>query len=151
MSAAIQYRDAGCRQYFRDWRWFLKTSQTARWLVDPETGDSYVPFDRIRDQRNEDARYKAYADEPTPGQLFIGNGAEIQLLDVESLLPQLIVTPPSNQQPFRLAFVMEKSSVADILDPIAQEVKADLVPVTGELSTHEFMKWHPALPPMVAR
>ena len=84
--------------------------------------------------RNEDARYKAYADEPTAGEVYIDNGEEIELLAVESLLPQLIVTPPINQQPFRLAFVMEKSSVAAILDRIAQEVKADLVPVTGELS-----------------
>jgi DNA topoisomerase VI subunit B len=117
----------------KDWRWFLKTAKYTRWLVD-DTGGSYVPFSRISDNRNREARYIAYADTPHVGTISVTAGDDIDLPNFESLLPTLTSHPPGNRQPFRLAFVTEKFSIADELDALAQEVKADLVPMTGESS-----------------
>jgi len=111
-------------------------SKAARWL-------GYVSFDRIRDERNE------------PAALFGTNGAPIvsrgarrfavsagdmaaEVPALEEMLPTLSLRGGTSPcQPFRIAFIGEKSSLGDVLRPIAQEVGAELLLSSGDCSeTH---------------
>ncbi len=49
-------------------------------------------------------------------------------------MPALIGTPPVVQQPYRIILIGEKSSLAEVLEPIAQQVKGELLLPTGEAS-----------------
>jgi hypothetical protein len=47
-------------------------------------------------------------------------------------LPHLSVLPPLGAQPYRIIFIGEKSSLADVLRPIAERVDGELLLPTGE-------------------
>jgi hypothetical protein len=47
-------------------------------------------------------------------------------------LPHLSVLPPFGAQPYRIVFIGEKSSLADVLRPIAEMVNGELLLPTGE-------------------
>jgi hypothetical protein len=49
-----------------------------------------------------------------------------------TLLPRLEVIAPSGKQPYRIIFIGEKSSLADVLRPIAERVHGELLLPTGE-------------------
>lgn len=117
-----------------DWTWLTeKAAKCARWL-------GYVAFDRIRDERNEppelfspnsfsssvrDARQLAIH----PGESLIAD-----LPRVKRLLPYLSWrgSPVAPRQPFRIVLIGEKSSLGDVLRPIASEVGGELLLPTGE-------------------
>src|SRR3954470_3764836 len=111
-------------------------SKAARWL-------GYVPFDRIRDERNEPATL--YGTDGAPieprgeRRLAVNAGdmdAEVPAL--EHMLPTLSLKGGiSTRQPFRIALIGEKSSLGDVLRPIAKEVGAELLLSSGDCSeTH---------------
>jgi hypothetical protein len=118
------------------WTWLQRTAaKAARWL-------DYVPFDRIKDERNEPPRLICPGRVPTGGgkrSLTVDRGAgfpEPPLL--ETMLPKLAwKSNVKGNQPYRLIFVAEKSSLGDVLEPLAYEFQADLLLGTGDISdTH---------------
>lgn len=54
--------------------------------------------------------------------------------DPEELLPTVEVANFTGAQPFKLVMVGEKSSLAEVLGPVAASYKADLYLPTGEIS-----------------
>ena len=110
-----------------NWDFVQKAAKAARWL-------GYVPFDRIRDERNAEPEILR-PEHPIStgfGQLYASC-----LLDVpglEAVLPYVSASAPEPLQPYRIIFVGEKSSLRDKLRPLAQEIGAELVLPTGEAS-----------------
>jgi hypothetical protein len=110
------------------WIWLqTKAAKAARWL-------GYVPFDRIVDERNEGPRVIAYAPSPCPGEGYLTAEFDIELPPVATLLPHLGGTPPIVQQPYRIIIIGEKSSLAEVLEPITQDVGGTLLLPAGEAS-----------------
>lgn len=113
---------------FDCWAWLQnKASKAARWL-------GYVPHERIRDERNEPPRVIAYAPLPSSGLGCLSAGAGIDLPVLDGLIPDIAGNPPVAQQPYRIIMIGEKSSLAEVLLPIATEVEATLLLPTGEAS-----------------
>jgi hypothetical protein len=120
-----------------NWRWLKEdASKAARWL-------GYVPFYQIRDERNEPAELYG-----TDGAIIEPRGmrrlaaspgdmaAEVPALS--EMLPTLSLKGgTSPRQPFRIALIGEKSSLGEVLRPIAQEVGAEPLLSSGDCSeTH---------------
>ncbi len=116
----------------QNWDW-LSTSaaKAARWL-------GYVPFDRIRDERNAEAQLfiPEYHD-PDPG-LFRGTKVELPEI-AEDLMPRFHAFF-SARQAFRIALIAEKASVTPVLRPVAERIGGELLAMTGELSDTRICK-----------
>jgi hypothetical protein len=114
-----------------DWISLSETAaKAARWLGLKAGG---VPlFERIVDERNEEPYiYVPEFDNPTP---IVCAGQYLELgLPVQ---PELILdcAPWPVIQPNRIVMVGEKTSLKEVLDPIARQCKTELVLPTGELS-----------------
>jgi len=116
-----------------DWEWLAEEAmKAARWL-------GYVPFDRISDKRNaEPIIHRARASpEPTARNLY----ASVWTPPIAVDLGEIYVTEPMGQltgfdreQPSALVIFGEKSSLEDVLLPIAQRYGADLFLGPGEIS-----------------
>jgi len=112
-----------------DWTWLLeRASKAARWL-------GYVPFERIRDERNAapdiyvpDARALGT---PYVSAHVYSDGDEPPEQPALSLVFSGFHPP---DQPYRVALIAEKSSVGDVLRPLAQEIGAELILPTGEIT-----------------
>jgi hypothetical protein len=113
--------------------WLELALKAARWLV-------YVPFDRISDNRNsEPVRYRSNTPTGRPMRIasagvdWFGKEAfGLGMLHVARPHPSLLdFTRP---QPYALAIFGEKSSLEDVLEPIARRFGADLYLGTGETS-----------------
>jgi DNA topoisomerase VI subunit B len=110
------------------WIWLQnKASKAARWL-------GYVPFERIRDERNEAPRLISYAPPASPGYGLLTTEFAVELPEIGDLLPRLSGSAPVVAQPYRIILVGEKSSLGEVLEPIAQEVRGELLLPTGEIS-----------------
>jgi Histidine kinase-, DNA gyrase B-, and HSP90-like ATPase len=110
------------------WIWLqTKAAKAARWL-------GYVQFERIRDERNEPPRVISYADPQSDGEGYLARGSGIDLPEPDALLPRLGGVKPVGVQPNRIILIGEKSSLAEVLEPIAQQVKGELLLPTGEMS-----------------
>jgi hypothetical protein len=109
-----------------DWTWLqAQPSKAARWL-------GYVPFDSIADNRNDPPIiYRPSKPEP---RSFISVGVEVHIPDVDELEPQIGVVDFEARQPYHTVMFGEKSSLADVLVPIAEQYGADLYLPTGEIS-----------------
>jgi hypothetical protein len=106
------------------WDW-LETvaSKAARWL-------GYVSFDRIVDARNEAPIVRvAYAPSPTPG---LRVAAEIEL--PEDLAPTVVLEDWEPRQRYHLVLWGEKTSLDEVLGPLASAYKASLYLPSGEIS-----------------
>jgi hypothetical protein len=114
-----------------DWTWLVeKAAKAARWL-------GHVPFDLIRDERNEPAEtFTADSVRLTdPRELVLNAGEDCETLPaVVSLLPRLSWqgAPIASRQPFNIVLIGEKSSLGEVLRPIAIEVEGELLLPTGE-------------------
>jgi hypothetical protein len=109
-----------------DWQWLITNpAKAARWL-------GYVPFDRIVDQRNAAPIIHRKA-RVTPAA-YLSIGIEVDIPDVADLEP----TPGARgfvaRQAFHFAIFGEKSSLEDVVKPIAEQFEADLYLPTGEIS-----------------
>jgi hypothetical protein len=105
---------------------FLKSASTAaRWL-------GLVPFERIVDKRN--APPQVFVPEHYTPSFGLDRGSDVRVPAVSSLVPRFICNL-SPRQPYRIAFVGEKSSLNPILRPIAERIGAELVLPTGQLSS----------------
>ncbi len=109
-----------------DWLWLSSDAgKAARWL-------GYISFDQIVDQRNtapEITRFTKSA--PWP---YINVGIEVEIPDEDDLVPRVGVSGFDGAQLYKIVFFGEKSSLADVLAPLAREYHADLYLPTGEIS-----------------
>jgi hypothetical protein len=101
-----------------DWLWLSASAgKAARWL-------GYVPFQQIVDQRNTPPTVRVFKRlEPWP---YLTVDVGIDVPPVEELMPTVGAADFEGVQPFKLVIVGEKSSLAEVLEPIATEHKADL-------------------------
>ncbi len=109
-----------------NWTWLSeKAAQAARWL-------GYLAFEQIIDQRNEPPQIIEYqAPNPTP-VLDLG-GVQVELPEfIED--PQVYLADVRGVQPYKLVFYGEKSSLGEVLAPLARHYHADLYLPTGEIS-----------------
>lgn len=110
----------------KDWNWLAdRAAKAARWL-------GYIPFERIVDERNAPPviHHKARV-EP---QSWLSIGLDIEIPDADEIEPQPRVSGFIARQAFHFVIFGEKSSLEDILLPIARRYEADLYITTGEPS-----------------
>jgi hypothetical protein len=109
-----------------DWTWLQSdAAKAARWL-------GYIPFDQIIDQRNSEPTIIPFEQpEPLP---YVTVDFDVEIPDADSLLPKVDAAGFRGVQPYRLVMVGEKSSLEEVLAPIASSYKADLYLPTGEPS-----------------
>jgi hypothetical protein len=116
-----------------DWKWLVDdVMRAARWL-------GYVPFERIVDQRSaEPIIFRA--NDPI-GALFRHLSAGVEMGQVAFEIGPIYINEPEGRlygfdckQPYALAIFGEKSSLEDVLLPIARRCAADLYLGPGEIS-----------------
>lgn len=110
------------------WEWLLKAANSARWL-------GYIPFDDLDDQRNDPPIIRRHPDNG-PGS-FISFGLEVDLPRAEDLEPEIFSFDFTGRQAFRLVLWAEKTSMKQVLAPIAEKYGADLYLSAGELSNSQ--------------
>ncbi len=109
-----------------DWLWLQgDAAKAARWL-------GYIPFDQIVDQRNAEPEVREFS-QPEPWA-YLTVGIDVELPDADDIMPGLSVEDFRGVQTHRVVMVGEKSSLADVLVPIARAHDADLYLPTGEMS-----------------
>jgi hypothetical protein len=109
-----------------DWTWLITNpAKAARWL-------GYIPFDRIIDQRNSPPIIHHKARVRPEAHLSIG--LDVEIPDVEDIEPLPIARGFVVRQAFHFAIFGEKSSLEDVVLPIAEQFEADLYLPTGEIS-----------------
>jgi hypothetical protein len=104
-----------------------EASKAARWL-------NYVAFERIRDERNDPPEIYAvdYSDGSTRAE--VESSHTDPLLDIAAEMPELQFFGSPPIQDYRIVMIGEKSSLRDILDPIAALVHGELILPTGNIS-----------------
>ena len=108
------------------WTWISeKAAKHARWL-------GYVGWDRIHDQRNDAPTVRVWAPEPVDAYLSVD--IDIEIPDVEDLLPTIAIENFVGEQPFKIVLFGEKSSLSPVLAPLAGDRHADLYLASGEIS-----------------
>ena len=110
----------------KDWLWLSGTAgKAARWL-------GYLPFDQITDQRNAAPEVRIFS-QPWP-ESYITVGLDVTIPDADDLIPEVYVRDFTGVQPHKIVFFGEKSSLSDVLAPLAESFQADLYLPTGEIS-----------------
>ncbi len=108
-----------------DWIWLQsKAGKAARWL-------GYIPFEKITDERNSPPVVRAFK-HPEPSSYVSVGGVEIRV--PEELKPRAELDDFRAVQPYKLVLFGEKTSLEEVLAPIAEARKADLYLPTGEAS-----------------
>lgn len=109
-----------------DWTWLSEDAgKAARWL-------GYIPFDQITDQRNAEPEIRQFSRrEPWP---YLTVGLDVQLPAGDDILPEVVLLDFDGTQPCHLVLFGEKSSLSDVLGPVAARFGADLYLPTGEIS-----------------
>ncbi len=101
-----------------DWLWLSgDAGKAARWL-------GYIPFEQIVDQRNAPPVVRIFS-RPDP-RSYITVGIDVQIPEVDEITPQVDIEDFTGVQPYKLALFGEKSSLAEVLGPIAERYRADL-------------------------
>jgi hypothetical protein len=109
-----------------DWTWLANSAgKAARWL-------GYVDFERIVDNRNSDPVIHRKA--RVAPETWVSIGLDITIPDVDDLEPFAGVTGFEGRQPYALTIFGEKTSLEDVLLPIAGRFEADLYLPAGEIS-----------------
>jgi len=111
---------------YKHWETMQKASKAARWL-------GLVAFERIIDERN--APPEIYVPGVTPISTGISAGAGCEIpATAEAALPRLHLLGFQGRQTHRIIFYGEKSSLSVVLRPIAEQIGAEMILVTGESS-----------------
>lgn len=114
----------------KSWALLESASNAARWL-------GHIPFDQIRDQRNDAPTVRIF-EEPDPWP-YLTVGINVDIPRAEDITPKLGVEDFTGKQPHKLVMVGEKSSLDDVLSPIAAEFEADVYLPSGDISsTHVY-------------
>jgi hypothetical protein len=107
-----------------DWLWLSgDAGKAARWL-------GYIPRDQIADQQNSPPEIREY--EPPIPAAFLSTELNIEI--PYDITPTLYTDDFRGTQPYKLVLFGEKSSLHDVLSPIAEDYEADLYLPTGEIS-----------------
>jgi hypothetical protein len=109
-----------------DWLWLAEQcGKAARWL-------GYMAFDQIVDQRNSPPVVRLFkAKTPTP---YLNVGVDVEIPEAAELMPRVGCRDFKGVQPYKLVIFGEKSSLEDVLAPIARDHQCDLYLPTGEIS-----------------
>jgi hypothetical protein len=109
-----------------DWLWLSETcGKAARFL-------GYLPFDQIVDQRNTPPTVRVLElDEP---RAYVRVGVEVDIPDADDIEPRVAASGFEAVQAYKIVIAGEKSSLDDVLGPIAESYGADLYLPTGEMS-----------------
>ena len=86
----------------------------------------------IVDQRNTAPVVQVF-ERPTP-EPYLNIGVDVDIPDADELDPTIGVAGFRGVQPYKLVLFGEKSSLGDVLTPIARTYQADLYLPTGEIS-----------------
>jgi hypothetical protein len=99
----------------------------ARWL-------GYVPFERLVDNKNDEPIVRLAPSRDSSTAYVWSAGLDIAELDADEIgvFAGLLNFEP--RQPYRLAFFGEKTSLDDVLAPLAEEFNADLYLTGGQIS-----------------
>jgi hypothetical protein len=109
-----------------NWVWLVDGgAKAARWL-------GYVPWEKIVDQRNASPVVRIF--KPTVPWPYLNVGIEIDIPDAGDIEPTLGLADFVGVQPYKLVLVGEKSSLDEVLAPIAARYEADLYLPTGNIS-----------------
>jgi hypothetical protein len=92
----------------------------------------YIPFDQVVDQRNAEPAVRIFR--PSVPWHFLNVGIEADIRDAATIEPKVGALGFDARQAYKLVLVGEKSSLEDVLGPIAQSHGADLYLPTGEIS-----------------
>lgn len=99
-----------------DWIWLSEIAlKAARWL-------GYIPFDRFRDRRN--AAPIIHRRPRMPSHAWVA--AELSNIDVDDIEPKPRTAAFVTRQAFQFVIFGEKSSLEDVLLPLAEKREADL-------------------------
>jgi hypothetical protein len=109
-----------------DWLWMSeKAAKAARWL-------GYLPFEQIIDQRNAPPIVRPFErDELEP---YLSVGVEVEIPGAADLKPSVGIAGFEGRQRHKLVLWGEKSSLEEVLAPLAEAHEADLYLPTGEIS-----------------
>jgi hypothetical protein len=112
-----------------EWDWLVNdAAKAARWL-------GHIPFDQIVDARNAEPIIRpAVSRSLLRPQAHISVGLDVEVPDAVDIEPWVYVDPFEVPQPYRIVFYGEKTSLEEILDPLAARVSADLYLPAGELT-----------------
>jgi hypothetical protein len=108
-----------------DWPWLGGVSNVARFL-------GYVPWDQIADERNAEPTLRLWR--PPQPKGYVTVEFELAVPSAEDLEPYVGIEEFRGKQPYHLALIGEKSSLDDVLGPIAERYQADLYLPTGNIS-----------------
>jgi hypothetical protein len=108
------------------WEWLQgDAAKAARWL-------GYIPFEQIADQRNAEPTVRLF--ERIEPEAYVTVDFTVYIPDADALLPRVGVDGFDGIQPYRIILMGEKSSLDEVLSPIAAQYGADLYLPTGEPS-----------------
>jgi hypothetical protein len=103
-----------------------RASKAGRWL-------GYVPFDRIKDERNSPPEIFVPEALPARGAVSLRAGEPVYVPGIaDDLMPDLAWNGKVPRQPYRIVIIGEKSSLGEVLRPIAQAHEAELLLPSGE-------------------
>ena len=109
-----------------DWTWLGGSAlKAARWL-------GYIPFEWIKDERSDDpVRQVWLPSDPNPR---IDTNFAVAVPTLGDITPTAALDDFHGEQPYHIVMVNEKSSLFDVLAPLADQYQADLYCMTGEVS-----------------
>jgi hypothetical protein len=108
------------------WHWLVDTAAKAsRWL-------GYIDFDRITDNRN--AGPIIHRKARVQPRAFLSIGLDVDIPDADDIEPLPVAVGFTARQAFHFVIFGEKSSLEDIVAPIAASYETDLYLPTGEIS-----------------
>jgi hypothetical protein len=107
--------------------WLGDAASYARWL-------GYVDFERIVDAKNAEPVVRPAPEIEDPAPRVMSYGLEIDELDADTLTIEAGLTGFAPRQPYRLTIFGEKTSLEDVLGPLAEEFGADLYLTGGQIS-----------------
>jgi hypothetical protein len=116
-----------------NWNWLVDdAAKAARWL-------KLVPFEAIVDERNAAPVIYVPSTEPEISWSLEVPGVDYEPYlpetpDLWDVLPKFTRDRAAVRQPYRLVLFGEKTSLAEELEPIAQEYGAEMILATGEVS-----------------
>ena len=114
------------RNIDEDWEWLIAApAKASRWL-------GYIGFERIIDQRNSPPII--HRKSKTVPFAWLSIGLSVEIPDASDLDPVPYATGFDVREAFHFVIFGEKSSLEDVLLPIAVTYEADLYLPTGEIS-----------------
>jgi hypothetical protein len=109
-----------------DWLWLSSVAgKAARWL-------GYIPFERIIDARNAEPIIHRKASIEV--EAWVSVGIDVTIPDADDIEPQPGASGFVARQAFCFVIFGEKTSLEDVLLPVAQAHEADLYLPSGEIS-----------------